>query len=136
LIRKLNLEDRVEIKTNVKDSELVNLYKYCSIYVFLSWHEDFGISPLEAMACGKPIITVSPAGYLEVVKPKGIIIKDSLNEKILENRLINALDEMLENIDYFCEISVENRKEIEKKNLDMKNLAVKLDKKIEEIILN
>ncbi|MBI2453801.1 glycosyltransferase [Candidatus Peregrinibacteria bacterium] len=52
----------------VSDAELKNLYQNCKALVFPQT-EDFGITPLEAMSCGKPVIAYSEGGCLETVIP-------------------------------------------------------------------
>lgn len=50
----------------VNDSELRSLYQQCRAFVF-SGEEDFGIMPLEAQACGRPVIALGKGGVLETV---------------------------------------------------------------------
>ena len=38
------------------------------ILVHLSWHDAFGLAPLEAMACGLPVVTTRFAGVSELVE--------------------------------------------------------------------
>lgn len=49
------------------DEELARLYAGCSALIFPG-EEDFGIVPLEAMACGKPVIAYGVGGALETVQ--------------------------------------------------------------------
>lgn len=44
------------------DTELGSFYRSCSVFVFPSWIEGFGLPPLEAMACGVPVITTDCGG--------------------------------------------------------------------------
>lgn len=44
------------------DTQLGSLYRTCSVFVFPSWMEGFGLPPLEAMACGAPVITTDCGG--------------------------------------------------------------------------
>jgi glycosyltransferase involved in cell wall biosynthesis len=44
------------------DRHLGELYRACSVFVFPSWAEGFGLPPLEAMACGAPVITTACGG--------------------------------------------------------------------------
>ncbi|MBI2428522.1 MAG: glycosyltransferase [Ignavibacteriales bacterium] len=48
------------------DEELARLYAGCKALIFPG-EEDFGIVPLEAMACGKPVIAYGKGGALETV---------------------------------------------------------------------
>jgi glycosyltransferase involved in cell wall biosynthesis len=51
----------------VADSDLVRLYAECALFVFPSVLEGFGLPPLEAMACGAPVIASDAASLPEVV---------------------------------------------------------------------
>ena len=59
--------DEVVITGYVEDADLVKLYNSCSLFVFPSLHEGFGIPPLEAMLCGAPVIAANAASLPEVV---------------------------------------------------------------------
>lgn len=58
----------VELLGRLTDEEVVRYYKGCRAFLFPQ-KEDFGITPLEAMACGKPVIAYSAGGALETVLP-------------------------------------------------------------------
>lgn len=51
----------------VSDDELMQLYTACQLFVFPSLHEGFGLPPLEAMACGAPVITSNATSLPEVM---------------------------------------------------------------------
>lgn len=51
----------------VSDDELANLYRECTLFVFPSWHEGFGLPVLEAMACGAPVIAARATSIPEIV---------------------------------------------------------------------
>ena len=49
------------------DSQLAELLGSCRAAIYIPQEEDFGMSPLEAMAAGKPVIGVSEGGLLETI---------------------------------------------------------------------
>ena len=56
----------VELLGRLTDEEVVSYYQSCSALIFPQ-KEDFGITPLEAMACGKPVVAFEGGGALETV---------------------------------------------------------------------
>jgi len=57
----------VEFLGRIPDEEIRELYRRCRFLVFPG-KEDFGIVPLEAQACGKPVLAFGQGGLLETVK--------------------------------------------------------------------
>lgn len=51
----------------VQEDALFDLYRYARLFVFPSLYEGFGLPPLEAMACGVPVISSNAASLPEVV---------------------------------------------------------------------
>jgi glycosyltransferase involved in cell wall biosynthesis/ADP-heptose:LPS heptosyltransferase len=51
----------------VPDDDLAKLYNICSLFVFPSLHEGFGLPPLEAMSCGAAVIAANATSLPEVV---------------------------------------------------------------------
>jgi glycosyltransferase involved in cell wall biosynthesis len=49
------------------DEDLRELYRGCEAFLFPA-DEDFGIAPVEAMACGRPVVAFKKGGALETVK--------------------------------------------------------------------
>jgi glycosyltransferase involved in cell wall biosynthesis len=54
--QKSSIRDRVRLVGFVTDEELRALYSSCAAFVYPSIYEGFGLPPLEAMACGAPVI--------------------------------------------------------------------------------
>ncbi|MDQ0010597.1 glycosyltransferase involved in cell wall biosynthesis [Luteibacter jiangsuensis] len=52
---------------HVPDEDLIRLYQTCALFVFPSAQEGFGLPPLEAMACGAPVIVNNATSLPEVV---------------------------------------------------------------------
>jgi len=69
----------------VSDEELKNYYCGCRAFIFPQ-EEDFGIAPVEAMACGRPIIAYQAGGALETVKDgeTGIFFREQTIESLIE----------------------------------------------------
>lgn len=57
----------VEFLGTVCDGELAELYGTCRGFLTTAIDEDYGLTPLEAMACGKPVVATKEGGYLETV---------------------------------------------------------------------
>ena len=58
--------DNIEFLGQLTDKELLGYYQRCKALVFPQ-EEDFGLVPLEAQACGKPVIAYRAGGALETV---------------------------------------------------------------------
>ena len=91
-VRKCSLEKKVIFLDYIQQLDLPALYNGASIFVFPSLYEGFGLPPLEAMACGKPVITSNVSSLPEVIGDAGILIEPksiqslALNiERILTN---------------------------------------------------
>lgn len=67
LARELDLLDVLEFTGHVSEDALVRLYQEAAVMVFPSLYEGFGLPPLEAMACGCPVIASSSSSIPEVV---------------------------------------------------------------------
>jgi glycosyltransferase involved in cell wall biosynthesis len=63
---------------NVGHDEVIKLYKECHAYVYPSRGDSFGMTLLEAMACGLPIITTKLPGATDVVDGKVTYIKSKI----------------------------------------------------------
>ncbi len=79
LIRDLDLEDDVIFPGYVPEEELPLWYNAADVLVYPCDYAGFGLPPLEAMACGTPVITSNTSSLPEVVGEAGIMIdpKDS-----------------------------------------------------------
>ena len=64
--KQLTTQD-VLITGRISDEEMIQLYNQCTLYVFPSWHEGFGLPALEAMACGAPTIGANTSSVPEVI---------------------------------------------------------------------
>lgn len=60
----------------VDDNDLQCLYKGATAFVFLSEYEGFGLTALEAMACGTPVISARTSSIPEVVGEAALLVSD------------------------------------------------------------
>lgn len=56
------------IFTPKTEKEMANLYRTSDLFVSSSWFEAFSLPPLEAMACGTPVVTTNSGGVLDFSK--------------------------------------------------------------------
>lgn len=82
--------DKIIVTGFVDDADKPALYSLASVFVYPSLYEGFGFPPLEAMACGVPVIASHSASLPEVVGDAGIMI-----DPYRPDELFRALDETL-----------------------------------------
>jgi glycosyltransferase involved in cell wall biosynthesis len=71
-VQALGLQDRVLFPGFVPDGELPIWYSAAELFVYPSRYEGFGLPPLEAMACGTPVIVSDQSSLPEVVGHAGV----------------------------------------------------------------
>ncbi|GAC1485941.1 MAG: glycosyltransferase family 1 protein [Ktedonobacteraceae bacterium] len=74
VVRELKLEDRVRFLGRISERELITLYSLAEMFAFPSFFEGFGIPPLEAMACGAPVITSNTSSLPEVAGDAALLV--------------------------------------------------------------
>lgn len=74
IARELGVEERVVFIGGVPEEDKSALYSAALAFVFPSWYEGFGLPPLEAMACGTPVIASNRASLPEVVGDGGVLV--------------------------------------------------------------
>lgn len=71
--------------------DLVRLYQRATAFVYAPLLEPFGLSPLEACACGTPVIAVAEGGVRETIRPmeSGLLVeRDPAHMAVAINRLM------------------------------------------------
>jgi glycosyltransferase involved in cell wall biosynthesis len=76
--------DRVEWRTDVSDAELPRLYAQADCFLFASLNEGFGLPPLEAMACGAPVVTSCVTSLPEICGDAAFLVEPTDDERIFE----------------------------------------------------
>jgi glycosyltransferase involved in cell wall biosynthesis len=97
LVCSLKLEKEIKFTDFISQNELVCLYNYATLFLYPSLYEGFGIPPLEAMACGTPVITSNTTSIPEIVGDAALQINPNSQEE-LEAAIIKLLrDDSLRN---------------------------------------
>lgn len=91
-VKELNLETKVMFLGYVDITDLPKLLRQSFAFVFPSLYEGFGLPPLEAMACGTPVIVSKEASLPEVVGKAGLYV-DPLNITDIKDAMKKMLDQ-------------------------------------------
>lgn len=101
-VEELHLEKKVKFLGYVPDEDAPLLLCGANMFVFPSLYEGFGLPPLEAMACGTPVVTSNVASLPGVTKEAAILvdpmcideIADGINSLLTNEQLRRELTEM------------------------------------------
>lgn len=102
--RSCNIERRVRSLGLLPKRELRGLYNLARIFVFPSLYEGFGLPPLEAMACGTPVVASRSSAIPEVVGRAGLLVNPFRVDAIAE-----AIRSLLENEAFRKALGVQGR---------------------------
>jgi len=91
-IRQQRWADDVILTGYVPDQDLPKLYRAATAFVYPSLFEGFGLPPLEAMACGTPVLTSNVSSLPEVTGEAALLI-DPKNESELAAALLRITDD-------------------------------------------
>lgn len=111
-IKKLGISDKIEMRGWVSEEEKNFLMSRCKIFVMPSLYESYGLTALESMAHGRPIVCTNVNGLPDTVKDGGICV-DSKNV----GALADAINFMLFNKDKRQEFGRNARTAAEKQNV-------------------
>ncbi|MBP2032216.1 glycosyltransferase involved in cell wall biosynthesis [Clostridium algifaecis] len=84
VINTYNLKSKIRFIGYVDDEDLPILYNLANVFIFPSLYEGFGLPPLEAMACGCPVIVSNTSSLPEVVGDAGEKFEAEDYEKLAE----------------------------------------------------
>jgi glycosyltransferase involved in cell wall biosynthesis len=77
LVEKLGLGGRVRFVGKVTPEDLLGLYNAAKLLVHPAFYEGFGLPPLEAMACGTPVVVSNTSSLPEVVGDAALLVDPS-----------------------------------------------------------
>lgn len=125
----IDVRKRIDYRGVIDSVERELLYQQCDICVIPSRYESFGLTALEAMRYGKPVISCCVGGIPEVVRHgiTGILVPPEDHETLAE-----ALIKMLQDIDFREQlgrnalVDVDNRFSIERVVMETANFYMSL----------
>jgi glycosyltransferase involved in cell wall biosynthesis len=83
-VKELSLTQDVVFLGFVSEEHLPALYSLADVLVFPSIYEGFGLPPLEAMACGTPVVTSDSSSLPEVVGDAGLMVAPDDHQALAE----------------------------------------------------
>jgi glycosyltransferase involved in cell wall biosynthesis len=83
----LHVEDKVIFPGFISLEHLPHLYSASSLFVYPSFYEGFGLPPVEAMACGVPVIASNMTSIPEIVGDSAILINPNDIEDLYNSML-------------------------------------------------
>ena len=100
-IEELEVQDRVHVVGYVPEEEKRLWYGASTCFCYPSLYEGFGLPPLEAMACGVPVITSNVSSLPEVVGEAGLTVPPEETRALSE-----ALSRVLDDVGLRAELSL------------------------------
>lgn len=92
IIRRKNLSDHIFFTGYVKDADIAAIYNLAKLFVFPSLYEGFGIPPLEAQACGCPVVC-SDAASLPEAFGDSVVYFDPYSVEDMRDKIQMVLDD-------------------------------------------
>ena len=109
------LKDNIKFFGFCDEDMLPILYNGCSLFVYPSLYEGFGLPPLEAMCCGAPVLSSNLTSIPEVIGNGGITVDPTIDN------LSTSMETILN--DDFLQINLSNAALSRAKNFSWENTA-------------
>ena len=89
-IEALGLQDAVQNLGYVPQEDLPGIYSLATVFAFPSLYEGFGLPPLEAMACGTPVLTSHNTAMAEICGEAAWLVDPHQEEAIADGLALPA----------------------------------------------
>jgi glycosyltransferase involved in cell wall biosynthesis len=90
-VEQSGIGDRLCLTGYISDEDLRALYSSCRVFVYPSLYEGFGLPPLEAMACGAPVIAGRIPSLIETVGPDAARLVPPTDTQALARSILEVL---------------------------------------------
>lgn len=93
LVSEIEKNENIIFKGRVDDDELIELYSNAICFVYPSLYEGFGIPPLEAQACGCPVVCSNVASLPEVGSVDSVVYCDPYSVEDIKEKIEFVLND-------------------------------------------
>lgn len=108
-VKNIGIADRVVFTDTIREKDCPEaLLSLAELFVFPTLYEGFGLPPLEAMACGTPVVASNVTSVPEVVGNSGILV-DPTNDEDMSNAICDLLENP-EKRDFYSKKGLERAK--------------------------
>jgi glycosyltransferase involved in cell wall biosynthesis len=102
LVEALRLSERVVFTGFVPVMDMPYLYNAADLFVYPSFYEGFGLPPMEAMACGTPVITTNVSSMPEICEGAALLVdphhslalSEAMHRVLTDEELRNRLSQL------------------------------------------
>lgn len=104
-----DIPGNVDMRGVISEEELIDLYARCKGLICTARDEDFGLTPVEAMASGKPVVAVNEGGFKETVVhgETGLLVEADRDE------LVKAVKKIAANPEIYKEACIKHAREFD-----------------------
>jgi glycosyltransferase involved in cell wall biosynthesis len=104
-----DIPENVEMRGAVSEEELLGLYARCKGLICTAVDEDFGLTPVEAMASGKPVVAMNEGGFQETIVhgKTGMLVRADRDE------LVRAVKEIASGPERYKDACIKRAKEFD-----------------------